>query len=285
MNILKTYLPLLYLKVYDFLLLLNPSTHNFIFFRKSNKLNFKNLANNTADKNLLLLDVFLTDGDVFIDIGANIGEYVNRAKKHINSSNIIAFEPLPKLNARLQKAFSKVLVSAIALSDKKAKSAFKIPYINQQKKLTRATLNTSFIENNEDKKEIIEVYTDTLDHQIEYLKISKISLIKIDVEGHEWEVIKGAKESLQKHQPILIIEIEQRHHSFAISQIIDSILSLNYNCYYFNASKLKILPVNNIDTLQNIDYFNTINYVNNFIFIPKSTLVKSFNEKIDQLTS
>ena len=40
---------------------------------------------------------------------------------------------------------------------------------------------------------------------------NKISFIKIDVEGHELKVIDGAKETLKKHKPNLLIEIEEKH--------------------------------------------------------------------------
>ena len=41
--------------------------------------------------------------------------------------------------------------------------------------------------------------------------LNKISFIKIDVEGHETEVIKGSLNIINKHKPILLVEIEEKH--------------------------------------------------------------------------
>ena len=40
---------------------------------------------------------------------------------------------------------------------------------------------------------------------------NKISFIKIDVEGHEIEVIEGGKLMIKKNKPVLLVEIEERH--------------------------------------------------------------------------
>jgi len=285
MGLFKSLLQKIYLSVYDLLLVISPTIHNSVFFRKTNRLNFKNYKQQKVDKSLLMLDVFLDKNAVFIDVGANIGEYVNRAKKHISENEIFAFEPLPKLNKRLKKAFPNANVSQVALSDKKAKSTFKIPVINKQQVLTRATLNTNFVEVAESNKQLIEVETDTLDNQIKLLNINNISLLKIDVEGHEWKVINGAKKTLQKHQPIIIIEIEQRHHSFSIQQIIEDILKLNYSCYYFNLTTAQLLPVEDLKQLQNIENFNSSKYINNFVFVNNATPIAKFNDKLNRLTS
>lgn len=285
MGLSKTLLNKVYLLVYDVLLIASPTFHNFLFFRKTNNLNFKNFNSKKADTDLLLLDIFLDENSTFIDVGANIGEYVNRAKKLVPVNNIWAFEPLPKLNRRLKKAFPNINISKIALSDKKGKSAFKIPYIKQQQFLTRATLNTNYVEVEESKQQIIEVLTDTLDNQIQLLNINRVSLIKIDVEGHEWNVLNGAKENLIKHKPIVIVEIEQRHHQFPIKKIIDDICKLNYNCYYFNLSTVQLCSVENVELLQNIDHLGTSAYINNFIFINNDISIAEYNNKLKRFTN
>ncbi|MGS0748883.1 FkbM family methyltransferase [Halpernia sp. GG3] len=57
-----------------------------------------------------------------------------------------------------------------------------------------------------------EVKVQTLDSWILDKNISKIDLIKIDVEGNEMKTLRGAKESISRFKPILLVEMEQRHH-------------------------------------------------------------------------
>jgi len=284
MSLTQSLIKKLFYKVYSIILAISPNFHNKLFYRKISGLSLQNFKNKKTDESLLLLDIFLNKNDIFIDIGANIGEYIYKASKHISPIQIFAYEPLPGLYKRLKKVFPEVNMYDVALSDVESKSAFKIPVIDKQKILTRSTLNTNFVETGEEKNVIIEVKTDTLDNQVEKFSINKIALIKIDVEGHEWKVIKGAKKTLQKYKPIIIIEIEQRHHSFPIQQIIEDVLKLNYKCYYFNSSNIQLLPVENAEQLQNMEHFKTLKYINNFVFICNTIPIAQFNEVLKRAT-
>ena len=84
-----------------------------------------------------------------------------------------------------------------------------------------------------------------------------ISFIKIDVEGHEIEVIKGAIKTINKNKPILLIEIEEIYSKKKVIDTIKFINALGYNSYYFNEKKLI-----STTTLTNFDAYN------NYIFKP-----------------
>jgi hypothetical protein len=56
----------------------------------------------------------------------------------------------------------------------------------------------------------------------------RISFVKIDVEGHELEVLRGGIETLRRHRPNLLIEIEQRHSPVPIFHTLDFLASLGY---------------------------------------------------------
>ena len=87
---------------------------------------------------------------------------------------------------------------------------------------------------------------------------NKVSFIKIDVEGHELNVIDGAKETLKKHKPNLIIEIEEKHSKIPLLESINYIQNLNYKLY-----------VAHNDALLEIKDYKKLNRDINFIFIPK----------------
>ena len=86
---------------------------------------------------------------------------------------------------------------------------------------------------------------------------NKISFIKIDVEGHEIEVVNGSKELIKNFKPNLMIEIEEKHSKNDLNNSISYICSLGYRVFCLKNKELT--PLENIE---NIKQFN------NFIFKP-----------------
>jgi FkbM family methyltransferase len=152
---------------------------------------------------------------VFFDIGANKGEYVYYAERLINSKNIYLFEPEKRLNKQLNAIFKNCNVFDVALSDSTGTHQFKIPVINGVADNCLSSLEVNNKEDNETEAIVYEVKTNTLDNFTKEKNVFP-DLIKIDVEGHELSVLKGAEHYISTHHPTLIIEIEQRHHKTLI---------------------------------------------------------------------
>ncbi len=82
--------------------------------------------------------------------------------------------------------------------------------------------------------------------KLDNIKIrNKIGFIKIDVEGHEYEVIEGGKQTILENKPILLIEIEKRHSNRSVDSSINYINKLGYKSYYVKNNELLLS-----DTLQ-----------------------------------
>jgi hypothetical protein len=126
-------------------------------------------------------------------------------------------------------------------------------------------------EDNETESIIYEVKTDTLDNFTKEKNIIP-DVIKIDVEGHELSVLKGAENFISKHHPTLIIEIEQRHHkNIHIESVFESFNQNGYKCYYYSKKQSQLFSYDNKTHLTNTkDYFGKIDYINNYIFIHES---------------
>lgn len=143
----------------------------------------------------------LKKGDIFIDVGANIGLMSFYSSKLVeDNGKVLAFEPTKKyfddLIAGINKnEFKNILALKLGLGS--AKGSFPI-YFN--------AVCPSLIKTNEnDPHEIIEV--ETLDSVLEKNNISNVKLIKIDVEGFEIEVVKGGhKLFTSKESPAICIE-------------------------------------------------------------------------------
>ena len=254
-------------------------------FAHYQSLTWENLSSAEFDAELLLLEFLLNKDAVFFDIGTNKGEYAYYAEKLINPKKIYLFEPEKKLNKQLKAIFNKCHVFDTALSDSKGVHQFKIPIINGVIDNCLSSLEVENKEDNETEAVVYEVKTDTLDNFIEDKKIIP-TLIKIDVEGHELSVLKGAEQTISKYHPTLIIEIEQRHHkNIDIESVFESFKQKGYNCYYYSKKQSQLFSYENKTHLTNSkEYFGKIDYINNYIFIHNnnSTIksVDSINKEI-----
>ncbi len=170
---------------------------------------------------LYILKKCLNVDDVFIDVGANIGLMSIIASNIIgDKGKVLSFEPDSKICSILKhniqiNSVSNTTVFNFALGAKKDKG-----YLQQRVDANRGSNFLSFDDRNKNSKEVL-IFT--LDEIKQEQKISEIKLIKIDVEGWETEVLKGARDILQKsNAPILIIE-------FSKSQIGKDPLKNPYN--------------------------------------------------------
>ena len=199
----------------------------------------------TGEKKFIDSIVNQNEAGLIIDIGANNGEYSEYILKNSNY-NVIAFEPLSKsfhILKKLKQRFSKRFTAFnYALSNKKGKTS--IYYDNKNTiwaNLDKEVNKIKYLKNN-NKKKICKI--DTLDNFFKKNKkffLKKVKLIKIDVEGHEYEVIEGSGNLIKKLKP-KYIQIEYNWHH----------LIKNRNLYSF--SKL----LKNYDVFKIMPYFNKI---------------------------
>jgi hypothetical protein len=132
-------------------------------------------------------------------------------------------------------------------------------------------------EDNETEAIVYEVKTNTLDNFTKEKNVFP-DLIKIDVEGHELSVLKGAENYISTHHPSLIIEIEQRHHKdINIDSVFEDFKKKGYRVYYYSKKQAQLFPYDNKTHLTNSkEYFGKIDYINNYIFIhSNNTTIKS----------
>ena len=108
--------------------------------------------------------------------------------------------------------------------------------------------------------EVQSIKLETLDGQ----GFADVGFIKIDVEGHEEKVIRGGMETLRKHRPVLVIEIEKRHTGRPVGETHKLIESLGYRGYFFRDGKQ--VPLSEYrENMQDPDYPA---YINDFLFLP-----------------
>lgn len=107
--------------------------------------------------------------------------------------------------------------------------------------------------------------------QLDDYEFEDVSFIKIDVEGHESKVLKGAKNTISTEKPTILIEIEQRHlDGKPIEQVFEQITELGYEGSFLY--KGLIAPISEFSYQKNQELFlNNLfheDYIKNFIFTP-----------------
>ena len=240
------------------------------FFLKKNflpqsylfKKRIKRSIKNNDEKELQLLKEIIMPGTDTIDVGVYRGVYSYEMAKY--SKKVHAFEPNPIIFKDIKTNLSKIIKNIsfynFALSDNENNSILKIPIRNKDFdrsnyeeyfQMGKATIHD---ENKMEDIETFEVKSKKLDS---FSFSNKISFIKIDVEGHELAVIKGAENTIRKNKPILLVEIEERHSQKKVSDTLNYINSLGYISYFY---KNELLKTSSLDDL---------NLYNNFIFKPK----------------
>ena len=150
-----------------------------------------------------LIRHYLQPGTVFFDVGANIGVHSLSAATKQNCI-VYSFEPVDFIRAKLNKniqlnKYNNIKVIPIALSneDKEIKTNYSITSSNQ---------GTFSIINEESGTNTITCIKG--DNYVSENNIDNISVIKIDVEGFEYSVLDGLKNTILKQRPVIFFEFD-----------------------------------------------------------------------------
>lgn len=185
-----------------------------------------------------LLYNFLNEHCVVYDIGANIGYHtVAFAKK---AKHVYAFEPNNK-NARVLRLNTfhakNVEVYELAVGSKDS-----VGYIEDFDFNSVGNLGELHMSDSGQETKIV-----NLDNFIESNNLLKPNVVKIDVEGYEWEVIQGMMKTIEQHTPIIFYE---HLHGDDLPKVSEYLHSLGYKQYWFAVANYN--PQNYKNNKQNI---------------------------------
>ena len=166
----------------------------------------------------------LNDNDVVIEVGSNIGSLSIPIAKIIPKGRLYAIEPQKVIFDMLVDSFkinniSNVSFYNLAIGDKKCDVY--LPDLDYDVFNNFGGISLTI--------QGIETKQTTLDNLIE---IVSLKLIKIDVEGMETEVLKGASNLIIKHRPFIYCENDRKENT---SKIFDFLISMNYRIYIHNS--------------------------------------------------
>lgn len=137
-----------------------------------------------------------------LDVGANFGFLSTVWSKSISreAGQVYSFEPSKNVSEVFKKTIKENNLSAIVKLYKNA-----VGSKNEFIEINDSGVTSNVLEfENSNEKNLVEMIT--IDSFIEAEKIEKMDLFKIDVDGIEYDILKGAESMLRKHMPILIVE-------------------------------------------------------------------------------
>ena len=203
----------------------------------------------------------LKKGDIFLDIGANIGLFSLLASKIVGDEGaVICFEPSPSTFTRLAENvqlnnFKNIDLRNIGLSDKCAELKF---YVSDN----GYDAWNSFAPSQDNKLEkSIQVPVSTLDIELKDVDKSRIKVVKIDVEGWEKFVLKGGADFFVNHNPIVLVEFTEENTfnaGYSVHELYDIMEDFGYVWHTIENGKLIVetkklhYPYNNLIAIKNI---------------------------------
>jgi FkbM family methyltransferase len=205
---------------------------------------------------------FLADPSrVSLDIGANKGVYAWLLKDC--SRAVYAFEPNPKMFRFLRRIESeRIAVLPIALSNETGTATLRVPR-HRRGGFSNQGASLSDVKVADDYKGV-QIDARRLDD----LDIRDVGFIKIDVEGFEQAVLDGARDTIARDRPTMLIEMEEVHTNQPIEDAISAVEALGYRGVFLRRGIL-----HPIDAFDGERYHRQIesraDYVFNFIFLPK----------------
>ena len=146
------------------------------------------------------MQIVLEHNSTFIDVGSHKGEVLSKALKIAPKGKHYAFEPIPQIHKKLDKRYGQYCdIKNIGLSDHFGETSFNHVVSNPAYSGIKQRTYPK-----KEKIEEITIQVDTLDNQL--LEQERIDMIKIDVEGGELDVLKGAIKILNKFHPVIVFE-------------------------------------------------------------------------------
>lgn len=234
------------------------SSNNFIY-RVAKRLVFDHRGENNCeiDTNgeMLALKKYLCENDVVFDVGANVGDWTKTVLGIIPNAKVYCFEPGRSTFSKLEQNIDSknVVFNNFGLGSANEEKAFYI-FDND------STVNSLYLRDElVDKNKVVteKVAIKKLDDYCSDNKIQKIDFLKIDVEGNEMEVLKGAKRMLEENN-IKIIQLEYGgtyiDAGILLKDVFDFFKDFSFSFYkiLFN----EIQPVRYAKDLENFQYCN-----------------------------
>ena len=167
------------------------------------------------------------EGDTVIDIGAHIGRYTITSSKQVgDSGKVVAIEADPDNFELLKKNITlNKLTNVLPLNYAVFSTRTRMKLYEQS---ASAKYNSVMLARAGKTENYVEVNAETLDDILKQNGINQVNWIKIDVEGAEYEVLKGSTKTLASGNVSLLVEIHNIEDPSHYDNIVDFVKHHNY---------------------------------------------------------
>ena len=221
-------------------------------------------------------------GDITADIGANKGAYLYWLQRAVGrTGKVFAYEPQMALASYLEAVcaamrWQNVVIRNCALSDVAGTRTLHVPGRGDS---PGASLETAIMEMTACRR--YECSVDTLDRQL--CNEKNLALLKVDVEGHEFNIFRGATEILSQQMPVILFECEARHlRQHTMQDVFVFLQGFGYTGEFFSPDGLRPLSEFNPSRHQKQigpRFWDAPDYCNNFLFKPGKKARLNSNEQ------
>lgn len=212
--------------------------------------------NKYFEDDLWLVPRFCQKDKRAVDVGVNAGIFSLWMSKY--AAAIDSFECNPKLLDNLKRFLPRnVELHACALSSSSGETTLRFDPNNTG---IGTIESNNRLNANPGIKSIVEAVVPM--RRLDEFNLTNVSFMKIDVEGHELEVLKGAVKLIESQRPALLIEIEERHCAGNVQRVPQWLEQYGYQTFCFDKSTADLVLVTDPLVIAN-------NGINNFWFVPK----------------
>ncbi|WP_203073567.1 FkbM family methyltransferase [Falsiroseomonas ponticola] len=196
----------------------------------------------------------LHQGGTILDVGAHDG-LLTLPFAALPRSQVLAFEPLPSAFARLDAAIRAAHGGAVpahvalrreALGAAPGRLTLSVPVLDGvvQEQWASAAKDYAGFGSVTVERHAVEVVT------IDSLGLHDLAHVKVDAEGFEEEVLRGAAETLRRCRPVLSLEVEERHRAGSTRDVPALLEGLGYAVHYHHAAAFQPLATFDAATMQ-----------------------------------
>ncbi|WP_127120571.1 FkbM family methyltransferase [Chryseotalea sanaruensis] len=182
---------------------------------------------------------FLKHDMVFVDVGANQGEYALFAAKRLKKGIVLAFEPVDSffnqlgINIKLN-GFTNIRCFNCGLGQ----TAASMPIYMAKETQAMAHEGLATIYPSNDRGHFVQdIQIEVFDDMDNTLALNRLDIVKIDVEGAELSVLNGMKNAILKFRPHILIEMNEitfNTAGYELNTVLEFFSKLNYTAYSIN---------------------------------------------------
>jgi FkbM family methyltransferase len=216
----------------------------------------------SGEPELAVLAGLVPSGGTAVDIGANQGVFAYALSEI--ADRIVAFEPNPDYAAFARWMLrGRAEVYQLALSDKPGRGTLHVPLSDEGMVLHLAgSLKRTHAQFRDNRTYEVEIRT------LDDFGLTDVRFVKADVEGSEREVLEGARATLERDRPVILLELLSGTHEDPGSYTADICGSFGYNAFIVQrGEKIAALPA--IAALGKNSSWGTDIESRNVLFLPR----------------